>query len=149
MNDPASSWLPQLGVGAWLLVLLIACAVLCVLAYSLIAGREPWELEGAGLVGRLRKRRERLLRALKDLELEKEAGTLNAGELATLRADLKRRAIQVTKDLDRARRSRLRSLLGGQKGLAPAQRKHVESLVAQRVALLEGNKSVKSMGDSK
>ena len=131
--------LSEAGWGTTLLSVLIALAVACVLAFSLISRRLPWELESPGLLSRLRKRKERILRAIKDAELERQAGKLSEDELKELRNSLKQRAIVVARDLERVRRARFRSLLrSGRGGVSLAQRKHMEELVAQRVSQLSG-----------
>ena len=95
--------------------------------------KEIWDLhEGEGLLSRLKKRRERLLRALKDLENEREAGVLSDEEFVSLRRKYKRRAIIASRELDRVRRSRLRMLSSGDGSLSPSRRRRVESLVKQR-----------------
>jgi hypothetical protein len=111
---------------------LIGLAVLCVLAYGFLGEREVWDLEaGEGLLGRLKKRRERLLRAIKDLEQERESGKLSEDEFRTLRNDLKLRAIRATRDLDRVRALRVRNLARQRGGLSPSRRKHIEGLVQE------------------
>lgn len=126
---------PATSLGVMLMTILVGLAVLCLLAYSLIARKERWDLEpGAGTLARLKKRRERLLRSIKDLELAREAGSLSEEELRELRNDLKLRAIAVTKDLERVRKARLRSVLKSRRGITPSQRKHVEDLVRERLA---------------
>jgi hypothetical protein len=114
------------------MTILIGLAVLCLLAYGFLGEREPWDLEsGEGLLARLKKRKERLLRAIKDLELEHESGKVAGEEFRALRNDLKLRAMQAQRDLDRVRRSRIRSLGRRRGGLSPSRRRHIEELVKQ------------------
>lgn len=135
--------------GVTLLSVLIALAVVCVLSFSLISRRLPWELESSGLLARLRKRKERILRAIKDAELERQAGKLSDEELRDLRNSLKQRAILVARDLERVRRARFRSLLRrGKGGSSISQRKHMEELIAQRVLILSGGAPAPGKGES-
>ena len=128
------SALPSASLGVTLMTCLVGLAVLCVLGYGLLGRKEPWDLlGGVGLLTRIRKRRERLLRAIKDLELERESGGLAEEEFVALRKDFKSRAVEVTRDLERVRRARLRSLARKRRGLTPSQKKHVEELVRQRL----------------
>ncbi len=140
---PVASW------STTLLSLLIALAVVCVLVYSLISRRIPWELERSGLLGRLRKRKDRILRAIKDAELERQSGTLGEEELQTLRNTLKQRAIHVTRELDRVRQARFRSLFrSSRKGITPSQRRHLEDLIAKRLAKLNESPMAPAAGES-
>jgi hypothetical protein len=66
---------------------------------------------------------------MKDIEFEHQAGTLSEEEFRSLRNEFKLRAIGATRDLDRVRRSRLRSLERRGRGLSPSQRKRIEELV--------------------
>jgi hypothetical protein len=114
------------------LTILIGLAVLCVLAYGFLGEREVWDLdEREGLLGRLRKKKERLLRSIKDLEIERESGKISEEEFRTLRNDLKLRAIRATRDLDRVRGVRVRSLARRRAAIPPSRRKHIEELVKQ------------------
>jgi len=125
----AGSW----GVEA--MAALIGLAILFLLGCSFFSKKEVWDLEeGTGLLVRLKKRRDRLLRAMKDMEFERDSGAIAEEEFRTLRGEFKRRAIGVTKDLDRVRKVRLRKLMKKRRGVTPSQRKRVEALVRERVA---------------
>ena len=141
--------LPEVTWGTTLLSGLIALAVTCVLVYSLIARRIPWELESAGLLARLRKRKDQLLRAIKDAEYGRQSGALSDEELQGLRNSLKQRAIQVTRDMESLRKVRFKSLLRkGRGGVTPSQRKHLEGLVASRLAKMGENPPAPAKGES-
>ena len=116
---------------ATLLGILIGLAALSIIAFELLGTSEPWDLEeGTGVLAALRKRRERLLRAIKDLELEHERRAISDEEFQRLRNEYKARAVAATRDLDRARKSRLRSLAGRRRGeILPAERRRIEELV--------------------
>ena len=114
------------------MTVLVGLAVLCVLAYGFLGEREAWDPEEQeGVLGRLKKRRERLLRAIKDLEIERESGKVSEDEFAALRNDLKLRAIRATRDLDRVRTLRVRNIARRRGGIAPSRRKQIEELVKE------------------
>ncbi|MBI4604770.1 MAG: hypothetical protein HY721_22640 [Planctomycetes bacterium] len=117
------------------MTVIVGLAVLCLVAWSLFSPREPWAPEeGAGLLARMKKRRDRLLRSMKDLESERESGLITEDELRSVRNELKGRAIAVTRDLERVRRARLRGLMGRRRGLEPSERKRIEQAVRERAA---------------
>jgi hypothetical protein len=120
---------------ATLLAILAGLAALCIIAFEFVGPAEPWDLEeGTGILSRLRKKRERLLRAIKDLELERERGAISEEEFGRLRNDYKARAVAATRDLERVRKSRLRSLSGRRRGeILPAERRRIEDLVKEAV----------------
>jgi polyhydroxyalkanoate synthesis regulator phasin len=125
------------GVPAWLaanaMTVLIGLGAAAVLVFSLLGERELWDLdEGEGLLARLRKRRERLLRSLSDLETERDAGKLSEDEFHALRQELKRRAIQASRDLERVRHARLREIEKGRGGPPESRRRRIEELVKKR-----------------
>jgi hypothetical protein len=114
------------------MTVLIGLAVFCVLAYGFLGEREQWDPEEQeGVLGRLKKRRERLLRAIKDLETERESGKLSEDEFTTFRNDMKLRAIRATRDLDRVRGLRVRNIARRRGGIPPSRRKHIEELVKE------------------
>ena len=122
-----SSWTVEILAG------LTGLAASCLLLFSFLGPKEIWDLDqGGGLLARLKKRRDRLLRSMKDLETERDAGTLAIEEFRSLRNDFKRRAIAASRDLERVRRRRLRALETGRIGLPASQRKRIENLVKTR-----------------
>lgn len=132
MSMPA----PPTSIWVTLLTVLIGIAVLCVLLFPYFGPRLPWEPDNRGLLVRLKKRRERLLRAIKDAEFERESGALAEAEYRALRNELKLKAVTVTRELEQARVMRLKALGSRGRGLPTSQRKHLEDLVAKRVAAL-------------
>jgi hypothetical protein len=115
------------------MAIIIALGVLSLLAHGFMTPPEPWDLEArAGLLARLKRSRDRILRAIKDVEFEHESGALSEEEFRTLRNDLKRRAIEATRDLDRARNRRLKSLLRSGRAASAAEGARVEDLVRAR-----------------
>lgn len=121
------------------ITLIVGATVLCIVICAMMGGREVWDLdEGPGRLMRLKKRRERLLRTIKDLETEKEAGTLSNQEFRALRNDYKREAIAASKELERARQARLRRLTKGAAPVTGKLRNRVEALVEERKAARAG-----------
>jgi len=122
----------------WTLTILVGVASCSVLGLSLFGEREIWDLDdGDGVLATLKKRRERLLRSIKDLETEFESGALSREEFNTLRQEYKRRAILASKELDAARRMRLRKINKvGRRAqaseLSEAERSRIEGLVQSR-----------------
>ena len=115
------------------LIVLISLAIAALLLYHILGPREVWDFDRSeGALAALRRRRERALRALKDVELEREMGALSDEEFFRLRNDLKRRAIDAMRALDRAREMRLRTLGRPRSGVPPSVRRRIEALVAKR-----------------
>ena len=68
------------------MTILAGVAMLGLIAYVLCGARETWDLDaGAGRLVRLKKRRERVLRTMKDLETEREAGVITEEDFRGLR----------------------------------------------------------------
>ncbi len=118
------------------MTVLVGVASAGVILYSLLGESERWDIDaGAGRLGRLQRRRGRLLRRIKDLEFEREAGTLSEAEFSALRDSLKREAVEVTKQLERVRRQRLHAVSSGSRVHTPANAiRRVESAIAARKA---------------
>lgn len=113
---------------------LISAAVLAVLLVALAGPPEAWDIdEGQGLLGRLRKRKDRLLRAIKDLEFEHENGMLSREEFQKLRGQYKVLAIRAMQALDRVRSARLRRIHRS-RVVPGSARAEVERLVRERRA---------------
>ena len=68
------------------LILLVVIAAFVAIIVPVFGRPEPWVLEGAGpTVKMLRKEKGRVLRLLKDLELEREAGSIDEERYEELR----------------------------------------------------------------
>ena len=114
-------------------IVLISVAILCLVLYHILGPSEVWDVDQAeGSLTLLQRRRDRVLRTLKDIELEKETGTLSEDEFYRLRQDLKRQAIQSMKKLDRSRVARIRHLKRNRASVSPSHRERVERLVEDR-----------------
>jgi len=115
------------------LIMLISLALLAIFLYHLLGPRDVWDFDQAeGFLTGLQKRRDRILRALKDIEFERETGTLQEGEFFRLRHEFKRQAIEAMKELDRARSVRMRYLTGDRAATDASLRRRVEALVKER-----------------
>lgn len=113
-------------------VVLISLAIAGVLLYHLLGPREFWDYDTAeGFLSSLQRRRDRLVRALRDVEYEYELSTISDEEFHQLRRDLKRRAVVAMKELDRAREARMRRL-ARPRAVSPSLRRRIESLVKER-----------------
>ncbi|HVR75304.1 MAG TPA: hypothetical protein VMT52_13285 [Planctomycetota bacterium] len=125
------------------MAVIIALGVLSLLAHGFMIPAEPWDLEArSGLLARLKRSRDRILRAIKDVEFEHESGALSEEEFRTLRNDLKRRAIGATRELDRARKRRLKSLLRSGRAASAAEGARVEELVRARSSSTSDSKPI-------
>lgn len=115
------------------LLAVIGLAAIALMLPGLLRPGEAWDREqGAGLLSRLRKRKDRLLRAIKDIELEHESGKLSDDEFRRLRNDYKLLAIRAMKELDRVRSSRVRHLGRGRRGIPPSVRNRLEKVVERK-----------------
>ena len=86
------------------MTVLVVLTALSVVICGFLGQKEIWDLDkGKGRLSRLKRRRDRLLRTLKDLDFEKEAGTLSQEEYDRLRKEYKAEAVRAAKDLDRRR----------------------------------------------
>lgn len=88
--------------------LILAAGLVLVLIVAPLFRRKPlWmPFPEGGRVADLLDEKEKLLRAMKDVEFEFENGTLAREDLDTLRNDYKRRAMEVIKEIDSIRKGR-------------------------------------------
>ncbi|MCZ6792169.1 MAG: hypothetical protein O7J95_00985 [Planctomycetota bacterium] len=122
------------------MTVLVSLATLGLVVYVICGTRETWDLDaGAGRLARLKRRRERVLRTMKDLDTEREAGIITEEDFRGLRGDYKRQAVLLSKELERVRRNRLRQLSRGVSRATAQTRKRVESFVKARKAGLPGS----------
>ena len=119
------------------MTVLVGLATLGLIVYVVCGTRETWDLgAGAGRLARLKKRRERVLRSMKDIETEREAGIITEEDLRGLRGEYKRQAIHLSRELERVRRNRLRQLSRGASHVTAKAQRRVESFVEARKATL-------------
>jgi len=119
------------------LLVLIAMAALAVLLHGLLGPREAWDIDaGRGLLTRLGRRKERLLRVLKDIDEERQKGTLDPTEHARLRREYKREAIETMRELDRVRAAWVRRV-ARQTAVPTSLRQRIDKEVARRRKVIE------------
>lgn len=94
------------------LLTLVGLAVALILIYSLITVREAWDLdEEPDRLLHLKRTRDRILRKLKDIEVEHEEGSLLDEDYQVLRAAAKREAIEITREFNRVRQAAIRRVV--------------------------------------
>ncbi|HLU46532.1 MAG TPA: hypothetical protein VK116_00560 [Planctomycetota bacterium] len=115
------------------LLVLIALAVAGILLYRILGPAEAWE--GAwdeGTLSSLKRRRDRILRALKDIEQEREAGLLTGDEFERLRSELRREGAFALRDLERLRAVRRSWLRRPGGAITPSVRRRIDELALAR-----------------
>jgi hypothetical protein len=118
---------------AYTLLVLIGGGMAALFLSALLEPRSLWNLDlRKGLLRRLGDEKYRLLRAIKSAQLAGEDDQSADPRVARRVADLKPRAIEVMKLLDRARDVRRRRLESAEGSRDPALEKHIERLVAER-----------------
>lgn len=116
------------------LILLVSGGLLALLLYPFLGPREPWSLnESPDRLRNLKRRRDRAMRTLKDLENDFREGSLAQEDYEQLRAAYKKEAIEISKELSRVREIVLRQISGGPgRPLLDQERRQLEKLIAQR-----------------
>jgi hypothetical protein len=124
---------------ATLLTVFIGAAAFALLTSGLLRKKEAWDTDDrAWRLPLLRRRREQLLRAIKDLDLQGQAGAGAEEAPMSQRSRLKSEAIAVSKELDRLRKARLRALVkSGQRGIQEQAHRVEEAVRLRRAALRE------------
>ena len=115
----------------------VALAALAVAGLALLLGRrEPWHADEAPERFRVLQRAyEKTLRALMDIEFDRQAGILSEADHAELRAEYKRRAVDLRKALERGRAAAARAIAAGRSAaLSAEERRAIEKRVAARRA---------------
>ena len=117
----------------YLMLALIELAIAGVFIFHFLHRAEPWEVEdGEGSLSILRKRRDRVLRAIKDIEFEHEAGVLSEEEYERLRRDFKAQGIVAMRELEELRDVRVERLDPEHQPSFQAMVQEVEGLVSER-----------------
>ena len=93
--------------------------------------RESWDVETTPEHFRLLRRSyERVLRAMKDLEFDFQAGTISKEDYESLRAEYKERALLARRALDRGRAAAVRRIAAGKSvSLSGDEKQRLDSLV--------------------
>jgi len=122
---------------ATVLTALIGVAVVCLLGFGLSGRASSWgPTDRDALLHRIERRRDTLLRIVRDIAFERELGLLSEAEFTALRATWQARLDEATRMLGRLRRARLHAVVDGKGGVSSATRRRIEDLVAARKALL-------------
>jgi hypothetical protein len=132
---------------SWLLFAALVAAVAAILAAlaALLVAREPWELEETPERFRsVRRAYEKTLRTLKDIEFDRQGGTLSEEEGGRLSQEYKRQAVTIRKALDRSRMAAVRAIARGEStALSAEERETIEDLVdRKKIALIDGLSTV-------
>ena len=115
------------------LILLISFIICCILYFAWSGPRESWDPDlESGALSILERRKDKLLRALKDLDDAHEMGMIEKTEYLQLRRNYKARAVVALREFDRVREARLRRLKSGEGLVSPALRARVDKMVRQR-----------------
>ena len=115
------------------LILLISFIICCILYFAWSGPRESWDPDlESGALSILERRKDKLLRALKDLDDVHEMGTIEKTEYLQLRRNYKARAVVALREFDRVREARLRWLKSGEGRVSPALRARGDKMVRQR-----------------
>ena len=115
------------------LLLLISFIICCILYFAWSGPRESWDPDlESGALSILERRKDKLLRVLKDLDDEHEMGTIEKTEYLQLRRNYKARAVVALREFDRVRETRLRRLKNGEGLVSPTLRARGDKMVRQR-----------------
>jgi hypothetical protein len=124
---------------ATILTIFIGMGALALLASGLPRRKEAWDLDDSvQLLPGLRRRREQLLRAIKDLDREWQAGARPEETFQSARDQLKSQAIAVSKEMHRLRKARLRALAKAGAHASKAQASRIDEAIRLRRAALRG-----------
>ena len=112
---------------------LVAVGTLLILIYTMLAVRETWDLrEDSERILHLKRAKDRALRKLKDIEVEHEEGSLLGEDYEILRAQAKREAIQITKELNKVRSATIKRIVDrGSPQPSAEETQAIEKLVAE------------------
>ena len=115
------------------LIIALSIGLLLLFLVCLMGPKEVWDIDSSrGILTELTRRKNQLLRVIKDLEQERENGAIDGDEFARLRNNYKMRAIGVMRELDRVRAARIRRLDRRSGALPPSLERKIESLVQER-----------------
>lgn len=112
----------------WTPMFLTIGIVLVILTYPFTRPRGRWmPFRPASLGGDLFEQKEALLRAIKDIEFERQSGTLSTEDHDVLIGDYKRRAVAVMKRLEASGGAKEQSLRDALESEIAAERKALEA----------------------
>ena len=115
------------------LLALISFLIVAIFIQAAIGPKEPWDPDlEAGTLSILGQRKDKLLRILKDLDDEREMGSIEEAEYLQLRRSYKAQAVVALREFDRVRETRLRKLKTGEIHVSAGIRDRIDDMVSQR-----------------
>jgi len=115
------------------LLALISFLIVAIMIQAAIGPKEPWDPDlEAGTLSILGQRKDKLLRILKDLDDEREMGSIEEAEYLQLRRNYKAKAVVALREFDRVRETRLRKLKTGEIHVSIGVRDRIDDMVSQR-----------------
>ena len=115
------------------LLALISFLIIAIMVQAALGPKEPWDPDlEAGTLSILGRRKDKLLRILKDLDDEREMGSIEEAEYLQLRRSYKAKAVVALREFDRVRETRLRKLKTGGIHVSAGIRGRIDDMVSQR-----------------
>ena len=115
------------------LLALISFLIVAIMIQAAVGPKEPWDPDlEAGTLSILGQRKDKLLRILKDLDDEREMGSIEEAEYLQLRRNYKAKAVVALREFDRVRETRLRKLKTGEIPVSTGIRDRIDDMVSQR-----------------
>jgi len=115
------------------LLALISFLIISIMVQAALGPKEPWDPDlEAGTLSILGRRKDKLLRILKDLDDEREMGSIEEAEYLQLRRSYKAKAVIALREFDRVRETRLRKLKTGEIHVSAGVRGRIDDMVSQR-----------------
>ncbi len=119
------------------LLALIGFIICCLLFYASGGAVEAWDPDlDADALSSLAKKKDRLLRILKDLDEELDMGSIEESDHLRLRRNYKAKAVVALREFERVRKARLRRLSSGEAALSPDLLGRIEKKAALRLRKL-------------
>lgn len=113
---------------------LVGLGLATVLFLRVSGPREPWDPDlESGTLSILGRRKDKLLRILKDLDDERKMGSIEEPEYLELRRSYKAKAVVAFREFQRVREARLRKLQAGKTHVDPDIRARIDRQVARRL----------------
>ena len=115
------------------LLALISFLIITIMVQAALGPKEPCDPDlEAGTLSILGRRKDKLLRILKDLDDEREMGSIEEAEYLHLRRSYKAKAVVALREFDRVRETRLRKLKTGEIHVSAGIRDRIDDMVSQR-----------------
>ena len=115
------------------LLALISFLIITIMVQAALGPKEPWDPDlEAGTLSILGRRKDKLLRILKDIDDEREMGSIEEAEYLHLRRSYKAKAVVALREFDRVRETRLRKLKTGETHVSAGIRDRIDDMVSQR-----------------